>query len=178
MPGGAFDVSCVSRQRGTEDCNPYACRQRRESYQCRPRQCNCSNNCVTQSNGYSRCTKSCSTCYDTCYREVHDTCYKQCPVYEDWCTYKYYEWPVISEKQDGGDAHEVRWPPMKKTGPHQRIDRHERYLVKFKRDEDVWKLKPKSLKDFKKYTRGHYWRIKTNRAGMVWPLHRLEAEGA
>jgi hypothetical protein len=176
MPSSSFDESCHRRQRGTEDCNPYQCNQRQESYQCRPHQCNCQTTCTSGKNGYSRCSKSCSTCYDTCQRTVHDTCYHQCPVYADWCSYKYYEWPVIEQKASSGDDHKVWWPKMEKTGPHQRIDKHQRYKVHFTKGKERWEYKPKGLGDFKRFTPKEPWEIEVNRAGMVWPQRKLPLE--
>lgn len=176
MPAGSFDESCHRRQRGTEQCNPHRCNERRESYQCRPHDCNCTNQCTSQNNGYSRCERVCSTCYDTCERTVHDTCYDRCPVYEDWCSYSYYEWPVIKQKGSSGSDHKVWWPEMQMTGPHQRIDKHENYRVNFTRDVKRWKYEPRGLGDFKRFVPKESWSIKVNRAGMVWPQHRLTPE--
>jgi hypothetical protein len=176
MPSSSFDESCHRKQKGTEDCNPYECNHRTESYQCRPHQCNCSTTCTSQANGYSKCSKSCSTCYDSCTRQKHDTCYRQCPVYADWCSYKYYEWPVIKQAGSSGDNHKVWWPKMEKTGPHQRIDKHQRYKVHFTDGKERWKYTPKGLGDFKRFTTKDPWVIKVNRAGMVWPQRKLPLE--
>lgn len=178
MPSSSFNESCHRRQKGTERCNPYSCNERRVSYNCSPHDCNCTNQCTNQNNGYSRCERVCSTCYDTCYRTEHDTCYHQCPVYEDWCSYDYYEWPVIKQKGSNGDDHKVWWPEMKMTGPHQRIDKHESYEVHFAKGNDHWEYTPQSLGDFKRFIQKTPWRIKVNRAGMVWPLNPLTPEAA
>jgi len=176
MPSSSFDESCHSRQRGTEQCNPHNCNAHQVEYQCRPHECNCSNRCTTQSNGYSRCERVCSTCYDTCTKTEYDTCYDECPVYEDWCTYKYYEWPIIKEKVTMGYDHKVHWANLKKTGPNQRIDRHQNYRVKFERKPDQWEYKPKNLGDYKRFKRKDPWLIEVNRAGMVWPQRKLPLE--
>jgi hypothetical protein len=175
-PAGAFDTNCHRRQRGTERCRPYKCNQRQESYNCRPHQCNCSTQCTTQKNGYSKCRKVCSTCYDKCSRTVYDTCYHQCPVYDDWCTYKYYEWVVIHRKVASGRDHKVYWPKIPMTEPHQRIENSQRYEVCFRRERDLWTHHPKTLAKYKKYAQNDPWLIKVNRAGQVWPLQKVTAE--
>lgn len=104
----------------------------------------------------------------------------QCPDYDDWCEYSYYAWPVILEKVDSGDTHAVRWPKVRQPGYLQRVDRTAEYKIKFKmraKGQKVLTHKERSLSEFKKFTRGHYWRVKTNRAGMIWPLKRQMAEG-
>jgi len=175
-PGGAFDTSCHRRQRGTERCRPYKCNPREETYNCRPHKCNCSTTCTTQKNGYSKCRKSCSTCYDRCSRTVYETCYHQCPVYGNWCTYKYYEWPVIQRKRAQGEDHKVFWPKLESSGPLQRVEHTQAYAVFFRKKANTWGHKPRSLAEFKTFTPGDPWLIKVNRAGQVWPLKRLTAE--
>jgi hypothetical protein len=45
------------------------------------------------------------TCQHTCTRTVYDTCYEQCPVYDNWCSYTYPVWnlsqtQVLSERNN------------------------------------------------------------------------------
>jgi hypothetical protein len=142
MPGGSFNVSCQTKQRGTENCNPYQCNphqveyqcnphncnSRQEGYDCNPHDCNCHEVCTDNGNGYASCDDECDTCYETCTREVHDTCYEtcerteydtcyhQCPVYDRWCTYNYYEWRTEQTERTSGSTHNENWPALTASG--------------------------------------------------------------
>jgi hypothetical protein len=172
---GAFNKSCYSKYYGTEDCNPHDCNPHSASYDCNPYECNCHESCTDLDNGFSSCTTSCSTCYQTCERTEYDTCYDQCDVYEDWCSYDYYEWPVIATKKTHGDTHEVYWPDLEAdTTLNQRLQKRQAYQVVFNGTEEQWTLKPSSLGEFKLYTPGDRWLIDYNRAGMIWPKQKLD----
>jgi hypothetical protein len=177
-PIGAFDKSCHRRKRGTENCNPYKCNPRQVSYQCNPKQCNCRPVCKDQGNGFSRCTEQCSTCYDTCEKTEYETCYEQCDVYDQWCTYKYYDWVDRQTKQLTGKDHKVAWPTMPPTDTTHRIVKHAKYQAWFK-DEDgkLWDHDADNLAEYRKYSPGADWRVKTNYAGQFWPLRPERTDG-
>jgi len=180
MPSSHFNDSCETRQHGTEDCNAHDCNPHQVGHSCNAHDCNCSTQCTDQGNGYSQCSESCSTCYDTCYETEYDTCYDQCDVYEEWCEYDYYTWPIIkTETASGVNNHDMKWPALEKTGENQKIDSISRFEVKFqdiKDDTERWDLHPKDANEFTLYTAGDHWKIKVNRAGMIWPLSKIRAE--
>jgi len=95
VPAFAFNRVCHTKQRSTRNCRPYDCNPHQVKYDCNPHDCRCSTTCRDNRNGYSACSETCSTCYDSCYRIEHDTCYHQCPVNDEWCSYNYYEWSTI-----------------------------------------------------------------------------------
>jgi hypothetical protein len=172
----AFNFSCQERQRGTRDCDPYDC-----SYvtqvECRCRDVNCRvdrSSCEDEGNGYQSCDEICDQDCDTCDQKVEKTCYKRCPVYDDWCSYDYYEWPVIRTETASGQGHDVLWPPLSADGPYERIERSAEYTVRFAADGKTWTYHPSSLEDYRRFAPGARWLIKANRAGMVWPQHPLD----
>jgi uncharacterized OB-fold protein len=171
-PFGAFDVSCVTRQHGTHDCNAYRCNEHEESYRCDPYDCNCRDVCRDLNNGFSECSEVCSTCYDTCYRTVYDTCYEQCPTYDEWCTYKYYEWDQVAQQQRQGSCSEPStWADM---GPMDEVHRERRisaYVVIFENESSKERMIASSWEECSKYKVGALWKVKVSRAGLFEPLN-------
>jgi hypothetical protein len=181
MPAGAFNVSCVTRQRGTENCNPHDCNCRSVTDYC-SETCNCRTVCSDNGNGYSTCSEQCSTCRVACgSHQECSTCYDQCPVYDEWCEFDYYTWPTIDREVTHGRGHAVEWGErlvINREAPHpQRIVQSEHYEVVFVEDEDSWDIEPESLSEYRRYAEGEMWLIKVNRAGQVWPQHEVGDEG-
>lgn len=174
-PPESFNVSCETRQHGTERCHPHNCRPHQVSYNCRPHDCSCHTSCRSSGNGYSQCHEICSTCYDTCSRTEYDTCWDQCPVYDDWCSYDYYEWSTLDTETTSGSDHNVRWGSRFTADESipQRILRTEHYTVLFGYEEDQWTYTASSLTDFLRFNSGSSWDVETNYAGQIWPLHSL-----
>jgi len=174
MPMGAYDKSCVNKFKESYDCNPYDCNCHDIDYDCNPHDCNCSESCRDTGTGFSECTTTCSTCYDTCSRTECDTCYESCDRYEDWCSYTYDTWPVVKSDSHHGGSHETTWPDLQPIGPDQRRKEIRKYVVNFAAEEKEWLFRPKSEGEFRKYSPGTDWEIKYNRAGMVFPQFELE----
>lgn len=176
-PFGAFNTSCEKRQHGTKDCNPYKCNPHSESYKCNCKtvEYGCHDVCVDQKNGFSKCHEACSEREEcsTCSRTVYDTCHEQCPVYDDWCSYDYYEWKHVTTQVTAGTSHDEHWGTLKADGPTQRVDPSEKYTVSFVRDPDSWTYSPRSLGDFKRFDTGTTWKILVNRVGSVEPVQAL-----
>lgn len=166
-PSGAFNTSCQTRYYGDRNCNPYDCNAHQESYSCRPHDCRCSTYTTTsgQKNGFSRVTthQRCDTCYDSCSRSVHDTCYRQCPVYRDWCEYDYYEWPITATLTTAGSGQNVYDPPLE-AGELQRIDQIEDFKAVFSHKDRTWSLSPMRA-EYARYAIGSEWSVEVNRAG-------------
>ncbi len=187
MHAGAFNAACERRQRGTEDCHPHTCNCHNESYDCRctggdSYDCRCTEreSCRDNGNGSATCTttRSCDTCYtpkscDTCYQEKCDTCYDQCPVYDDWCTYQYYDWPEIQHAEEHGSGIDVKWPGLQVRGTDQRLDRAEEYRVQFTDGEHHWTLKPVTYNEYKLYPVGTRHRVEYSRAGQFQVLQHI-----
>ncbi len=177
----AFNVRCESRYYGTENCNPHQCNAHQVSYSCNctSYSCNCRQSCTDNRNVFSTCTEVCSTCQrcDTCYRTEYDTCYDQCPVYRDWCSYNYYDWPIKTTQHTSGADHVVRWPDLVPIGDQQRLQKIEKYKVDFRTAAEAFEYAPESLTDFRRFTRGDPWRLKIGKVrGRVENLEPILAE--
>lgn len=177
-PSGAFNASCVSRQHGTHNCNPYDCHP--HDVDCHCHQVadgeSCHESCTSGENGFSDCEEVCETEYteecDTCTE--YDTCYEQCPTYDDWCTYNYYDWPIVATRQAHGTDHDpVVWPDLTppQDGDVYRIEQAESYHVVFTNQNGTWTTDPESEPAFERYHAGRAWDIQVTHAGTVTPIH-------
>lgn len=178
-PASHFNDRCETRQHGTHDCNPYDCNPHSVDCNCHSVQTgeSCSTTCSSGDNGFSECSESCSPTYSTeCSTcTEYDTCYHQCPTYDEWCSYNYYNWPTIrTERTAGQGAQAVVWPHLT-TDPNppspQRLVHHENYSVEFRNENDHWSLTPRNESEYGRYPLHARWLIEVNRAGRVKPLH-------
>lgn len=178
-PASHFNDSCVTRQHGTHDCDPYDCNPHSVDCNCHSVQTgeSCHTTCSSGGNGFSECSESCSPTYSqecsTCTE--YDTCYRQCPTYDEWCSYSYYDWPTIcTERTAGQGAQAVVWPHLTTT-PNppspQRLVHHENYSVEFRNTSDHWLLTPRNESEYGRYSLHARWLIEVNRVGRVKPLH-------
>lgn len=172
-PFGAFNESCRSKYYGTERCNPYKCNPHPESYQCNPRDCNCRTTCTSSKNGFSNCSETCSTCYSTCTRTVYDTCWHQCPVYKNWCTYNYYEWVARGERTlSGKSAKTMMWPDLGPENETHRLVKVPAYIVHFVDGKNKFSYAPDTADDFARFEDGQVWLCEKRVIGMFKPLRR------
>lgn len=173
-PSGSFNERCASKYYGDEDCNPHPCNPHSVTYECgcTSYSCNCSTSCSDNGNGFSTCSETCSTCQQcsTCSRTEYDTCYDSCPVYKPWCSFDYYEWPIVKTLTTSGVVHDEHWPGMTAAPVEQRLDEYEKYEVSFTKPGESWVYRASSLADFKRFETGAEWRIKVNRLRSVTPL--------
>jgi hypothetical protein len=203
-PSDAFNTSCESKYYGTENCHPHDCRPHQVGYSCHPHQCNahsvsyscncssyrcnCHTSCTSKRNGFSSCHESCSscsrcstcyrteysTCTDTCYRTEYDTCYDQCPVYKQYCHYDRYTWPIINRQMTSGSDWQPHWGTLV-AGDLQRLDKFETYGVYFQDEKGQrFSYVPRSLAEYRYFNTGHFWKVRTNRAGAVEPVEELK----
>lgn len=191
-PASHFNDICETRQNGTHDCDPYDCNPHSVSYDCNCHSVSdgedCHTSCSSNNNGFSECEEICSprshTECDSCNRTEYDTCYHQCPTYDQWCEYDYYTWNEINTAFTSGNDHNLSDPNLVATttinGPQRvRIDRE--YDVRFHTldgdaDENrkVWDYDPPNALDYHRFHVGSRWRIETNHAGsmrIVRPVH-------
>lgn len=181
MPNDAFNVSCLTQEHGTEDCNPYDCNCHEVTNYC-SEDCNCRESCSTScsdnGNGYSTCNETCSeicsTCEVACGSHTEcDTCYEQCTVYDEWCEYEYYTWITLTTQWTQGHCHNPFEPDLQiQDNPPspQRIIREHQYLVTFKNDEgDTWEYAPENLTEFNHYAIDEHWLIEVTHVGGVFP---------
>ncbi len=176
MAGGAFNVSCSTRQRGTENCHPYTCNCHQVTDYC-SESCNCHEVCTDNGNGYASCSTECSSCQHECgSHEECDTCYEQCPVYADWCSYQYYTWPTLDRETTRGNDHAPYYSDRLLADPaaNERLVYAQQFDVQFEEDDDVWNHRPETLEEFLQYDLHETWLIEVNHAGQVWPQHAVE----
>lgn len=184
-PSSAFDFeNCHQRQNGTEDCHPYECRVRNESYECNctggdSYECNCRTSCTSNRNGSATCSQSCSTCRtpvrcSTCTRRVSDTCYEQCPTYAEYCNYKYYTWDVINRAIMSEHNNTPQWPELP-VHENQRIIRDENYRVILINNNSPHQTFNESvrLNMFTRFRTGQQWEIEYTRGMGVGKFIRL-----
>lgn len=188
-PSGVYSWDhCETRQNGTENCHPHDCNCRDVSYECNctggnSYECNCttssncSTSCSSNSNGSATCrercspTRSCSTCTtprvcQTCSRRECSTCYDQCPVYAEWCSYHYHQWDQLSQARTAGRGHGAVWPDLDVRGPLQRILSSEEYTVRFTdtRSDRTW-VKTYSFSAYERFNISQHWNTEWTRAG-------------
>ncbi len=176
-PGEVYEwTACETRQSGTEDCHPHDCHCHTVSEDCNctggdSYACNCRTSCSSNSNGSASCSDSCDTCRtprtcSTCTHTECDTCYDQCPVYAPWCRYRYREWDPIANRQTGGAGPGAAWPDLDAVGPLQRVDRTERYRVRF--DDTAsgrrWDYDA-TAERYETFRVGAVWRVRYDHAG-------------
>ena len=188
-PGEVYSWDhCESRQSGTENCNPHECDCRNVNYECNctggdSYDCNCTTDpgcstvCSSNNNGSASCTERCSpstrcsrcttprVC-SQCSRRECSTCYDQCPVYAEWCSYHYYQWDQISQARTAGNGHGAEWPVLDTTGPLQRILTSEEYTVRFTdtRSDRAW-VKTYSFEAYERFNIGQHWNTEWTHAG-------------
>lgn len=176
--------NCASRQSGTEQCHPHQCRCRPQTFDCRctggdTYSCRCRNvcrrSCSSNRNGSARCSEtcreSCSTCThprrcSTCTRTVCDTCYDTCPVFEQWCSYRYHRWDEIVRRRLDGRGQTCAWPDVQAHGELQRVESSERYDVRFDDTESrrTW-ARTYDYGTYSRFDEGQRWRTEWTHAG-------------
>jgi hypothetical protein len=178
MPSGAYAVSCEREQHGTHDCHAHDCQCRRvshsETYSCNCHEV-CHTHCSSGRNGYARCSESCDDVCSTCTRSLPsttecDTCYDQCPTYDDWCSFTYDTWPVIEHEELSGSGPTPLAPVLHPNGGDERESRATSYRVEMSDRDGRYAYTPVGLVDYDRFHRGDRWHIRTNRAGMVEPI--------
>ncbi|MEI6511410.1 MAG: hypothetical protein WCO25_05230 [Candidatus Uhrbacteria bacterium] len=198
-PSDAYDAACERRKNGTENCRPHDCNGKMEfetcydqcprsgTENCNEHECNCHvdrSSCKEDGAGGADCDEVCDECYDQCPRTgtedcnphdcngkmVYETCYDQCDVFENWCKYRYDTWPVVTTKTTSGTTHETFWPELTATGNDQRLERSEKYEVRFSDEVDRWTYKPDGLQAFARFDPGTSWSATVTVGGGISPV--------
>jgi len=121
-------------------------------------------NCVTiggDQNGLGG-TEICSTCED----------------WKDWCSYDYYDWPVIGSKSNTGHPDsKPEHPILKYTPPNQRLEMLTEYPVLFANEEgESHSYNARDLQELRNYRLKDWWEVDVNYAGKFAPSHKLVGE--
>jgi len=114
------------------------------------------------------------TVYDDCpdyeTRMVYDTCWRQCPVWRNWCEYDHHEWPEADRRSLRGSDTAPRWPSdLTVRSDAERLDRAARQSVAFTDGEHRrWTWDPGER--IAEFPAGRKWLIAASRAGTVSPI--------
>ena len=201
LRSGAFNVKSETRFRGNVPCNSYRCNPHRVAYSCSAsRLPEPDGTFFTRPGGghtYSApkprprpapSFRPSSSTYKprptrTCHRTEYDTCWHECPDYDPWYEYDYYEWPVTLRASAEGRDHDCRWPELvnaAKDPATQRLEREERYSVTLCEDGEAPKRchihTPRTELEFRRFAPGAAWRTKVTEAGLCEPLFPLSPE--
>ena len=176
--------SCETRQSGTVQCHPHDCYCHTQPYDCHCTggdrySCRCvttySNRCSSSRNGTARCrrqrSETCGECRtqrrcSTCYRNVCTTCYDRCPVYAEWCRYRYHQWDEIARRRLDGRGVTCQWPDVTATGELQRVLGEEHYEVRFgdTRSSRTWQ-RTYAFDEYERFREGQMRNVEWTRAG-------------
>lgn len=109
-------------------------------------------------------TYVCGSYRISCGENCTTTQYIYCsdPVYDDWCSYDYYEWPVVHTKQILGYDHNTYWETYD-LKENQRMQMIASYEVNFQTSDDHFQYKPSSTDDYKRFTTGDKWQLTVGR---------------
>lgn len=204
-PPHAFNESCHEEIRSYHQCNPYQCNPHQVGYECNcrdERNCTtrpvCSTSCSNNGNGSSSCSERCrdeESCTtnrvcQTCYRTEYDTCYEQCPDYDQKCEFDFPTWPVVQVADTTNTDHTLVRPEL--SAPENVVcpgDPETLYIanptvarctvdsVRFHATFDAgevgrFPVEPHSLPEYDRYQIGDHWNAQYNDAGMFRPLNR------
>jgi len=114
-----------------------------------------------------------------CYRDTNgwEVC-STCDVYDDWCEWDYYAWPIMDTKEKRGDPDEKPdWILIPYEPPDQRVEMELEFEVLFKSEEGSNRpyLAP-SLAELREYTVHEWWEVGINRVGKFVPIQLLTGE--
>lgn len=123
VPGDAFDSKCERQQRTTReviDRYRTVSRTRQVRYQSGTRE-ECREETENLANGYASRKTVCRQVPEYDYRDEHYTeeepVYRTEPVYDRYCRYKIYEWPIIKTARREGEGHQgYSWPETSELG--------------------------------------------------------------
>lgn len=87
-------------------------------------------------------------------------CWKECPVYKDWCSYDYHDWPIVDRAATEGTTHEVTWPVLEAPDAEHRVTDVAEYRVRLERGSRAWVHQPKTLDEFRGFEVGSAWTVK------------------
>lgn len=107
-------------------------------------------------------TEICSTCED----------------YRDYCTYDWWDWPVIRTKSNTGCPEDrVKHPILSFEPPDQRSEMLTEFPVLWKNEEgEVKPYKARDIQELRQYNTGEWWEIDVNYAGKFEPKAKALGE--
>lgn len=105
-------------------------------------------------------------------------CNLECPDYDEWCDYNYWDWPKINDQYTTGLGTEpAEFPTFGSRLDNDHRETHEKYFyVTFRRGEKDWVYTTRSDDEYKRYVVGDIWEIKIPRFGDKKPWKRSHLE--
>lgn len=111
-----------------------------------------------------------------CSRDHKSNCTGRCPDYDEWCRYKYYEWPIVFTKTvQGNELDSVTWPEIEEDSSH-RAERHERYTVEFVNGPKKWVYWTRSFDRYQQFKLDDVWNLKLPHIGDMEPASKASLE--
>lgn len=86
--------------------------------------------------------------------------YRDEPVYQQWYTYKIWEWVSIAAATTNGTGFEPQWPTVTLDDRHREAGREQTYDITLTVDGKDYHYEPKSLDEYRRFQLGTEWVIK------------------
>lgn len=104
-------------------------------------------------------------------------CLGHCIDYDLWCSFEYWEWPVIKTRTNEGDDMPGPYPTFgDELNNDHREKRWQIYTIYFDQSGDLWSYQTKDREHFSKFIDGEPWEISVPRFGDREPTKRIYAE--
>jgi hypothetical protein len=110
------------------------------------------------------------------YDKDHN-CLMRCTDYDLWCSFEYWDWPVIRTRTNEGEGTPGEYPTFgSQLDDNHRESRWQDYHVFFNQGGEVWSYTTKSREHYAKFVCGDPWEISIPRFGDREPTKKLYAE--
>jgi hypothetical protein len=113
-----------------------------------------------------------------CGHDKDGHCTANCPKYDDWCDYNYWDWPVIDTLYIGelGEERTEYKTFGSKLDDNHRESTRALYSITFAQQGKDWVYKTKSAKRYKEFVVGDIWMIEMPRFGDRSPSKKSSLE--
>jgi hypothetical protein len=110
-------------------------------------------------------------------KDGNQVCSERCIDYDLWCSFEYWEWPVIKTKTNEGDDAPGPYPSFGlEVDDNHREKRWQLYTIFFNQSGDIWSYQTRDREHFSKFVDGDPWEISVPRFGDREPTKRIYAE--
>jgi hypothetical protein len=116
------------------------------------------------------------------YCAMHDdkgNCTLWLPDEDLWCSYKYWEWPVIDTTVVEGEGHETRWPTFgSRLDDNHREVKVPRYRVKFANGDRTksWTYQTGDERRYREFEVNEFWVLRIPNVGSMTPEKKASIE--
>jgi hypothetical protein len=111
-------------------------------------------------------------------RDNNGACLMECPDYDEWCDYNYWDWPVIDTMYVEGLGEEQEMYPTfgSQLDDNHRESRRPLYSVTFAQQGKDWVYQTKSGQRYREFVVGDIWMIEIPRFGSRTPSKKSSLE--